>query len=47
MGTPSSKAELFALPIPAERVTLCIANVALVFNNFKTAITTAHRLPSL
>jgi hypothetical protein len=47
MGTPSSKADLFALPIPSERVTLRIANAAIVSNNFTTAITTAHRLPSL
>jgi hypothetical protein len=42
-----SKADLFALPIPAERVTLRIANAAVVSNIFTTAITTAHRLPSL
>jgi hypothetical protein len=47
MGTPSSKATLLAVPIPAERVTLRIANAALVSNNFITAITIAHRLPSL
>jgi hypothetical protein len=47
MGTPHSKDELFALPIPAERVTLRIANSAVVSNNFTTTITTAHRLPSL
>jgi hypothetical protein len=47
MGTPSSKADLFALPIAAERVTLRIANAAIDSNNFTTAITTAHRLPSL
>jgi hypothetical protein len=47
MGTPSSKADLFALPIPAEHVTLRIANAALVSKNFTTAITTAHSLPSL
>jgi hypothetical protein len=47
MGTPVSKADLFALPIPAERVTLRIAHAAIVSNTFTTAITTAHRLPSL
>jgi hypothetical protein len=47
MGTPTSKDDLFALPIPAERVTLCIANSAVVSNNFTTALSTAHRLPSL
>jgi hypothetical protein len=47
MGTPISKADLFALPIPAERVTLRIANAAAVSHNFITAISTVHRLPSL
>jgi hypothetical protein len=42
-----SKADLFVILIPAERVTVCIANEVLVSNNFTTAITTAHRLPSL
>jgi hypothetical protein len=47
MASNISKADLFALPIPAERITLCIAYATVVSNNFKTAITTAHRLPSL
>jgi hypothetical protein len=47
MGTQISKADLFALPIPAERVTLRIANAVIISNTFKTALTTAHRLPSL
>jgi hypothetical protein len=46
MATKISKADLFALPIPAQRVTLRIANAAIVSNTFTTAITTAHRLPS-
>jgi hypothetical protein len=47
MASKISKADLFALPIPTERVTLRIANAAAISNTFKTAITTAHRLPSL
>jgi hypothetical protein len=37
----------FALLIPAERVTLRIANAVIVSNTFETALTAAHRLPSL
>ncbi len=47
MATAISKADLFALPITEERVTLRIANAAIVSNNFTAALTTAHRLPSL
>jgi hypothetical protein len=47
MKTPISKAELFAIPIPAERVTICIANTPLVSNKYTSALTTAHRLPPL
>jgi hypothetical protein len=35
MASSISKADLFALPIPAERITLCIANATVVSNNFK------------
>jgi hypothetical protein len=47
MKTLISKAELFAIPIPAERVTLRIANTAIVSNKYTTALTTTHRLPPL
>jgi hypothetical protein len=43
MASEITKADMLALPIPAERVTLRIANAAVVFNTF----TTAHQLPSL
>jgi hypothetical protein len=38
--------DLFALPIPAGRVTCLRMNSAVVSNNFTTTITTAHRLSS-
>jgi hypothetical protein len=47
MASNISKADLFALPIPAEHVTLRIANAAVVSGTFTASITTAHRLPSL
>jgi hypothetical protein len=47
MATKISKADSCALPIPAERVTLRIANAAIVSNTFAAAVTTAHQLPSL
>jgi hypothetical protein len=47
MKSDISKADLFALTIPAERVTLRIANAAVVSGTFTVAFTTAHRLPSL
>jgi hypothetical protein len=47
MKSDISKADLFALTIPAERVTLRIANAAVVSGTFAAPFTTAHRLPSL
>jgi hypothetical protein len=47
MASKISEADQFALTIPAERVTLRIANAAVVSGTFTSAITPAHRLPSL
>jgi hypothetical protein len=47
MASKIYKADLFALTIPAERVTLRIANAAVVPSTFTTFINTAHRLPTL
>jgi hypothetical protein len=47
MASNISKADLFALTIPAKHVNLRIANAAVVSGTFTAAITTAHRLPSL
>jgi hypothetical protein len=47
MKSDISKADPFALTIPAERVTLHIADAAVVSGTFTAAFTTAHRLPSL
>jgi hypothetical protein len=46
-GNRPRENDLFALPIPAERVTFRITNAVIVSNNFTTAISIAHRLPSL
>jgi hypothetical protein len=47
MASNISKADLFALTIPAQRVTLRIANAAVVSGTFTAAFTAANRLPSL